>query len=224
MTPTYAALVPLKLSDAMFHADVAGITHQAQLELWVGGKRIASRVGQILWTHFGLSGPCAMDVSRFWNTASTQQEAVLRCQFLPGKDFSEIEAWLLSETERDATRRLQAILAELLPKRVAKALCQWCGLDTQTTLSALTRIARRQLVHTLAGMELPVTGHRGWNFAEVTAGGIPLAEINPRTMESRIVPGLYLTGEMLDCDGHIGGFNFQWAWSTGFLAGQAAAI
>jgi predicted flavoprotein YhiN len=75
----------------------------------------------------------------------------------------------------------------------------------------------------LTALPLPVLRHRGWNYAEVTAGGVPLEEINFRTMESRIVPGLYLIGEMLDCDGRIGGFNFQWAWSTGHIAGKAAA-
>jgi predicted flavoprotein YhiN len=79
-------------------------------------------------------------------------------------------------------------------------------------------------VHGLTGLVLPVVQHRGWNYAEVTAGGVPLGEIDYRTMHSRKVPGLYLAGETLDCDGRIGGFNFQWAWATGYLAGRAAAV
>jgi predicted flavoprotein YhiN len=75
----------------------------------------------------------------------------------------------------------------------------------------------------LTALVLPVAQHRGWNYAEVTAGGVPLSEIDFRTMQSRKVPGLYLAGELLDCDGRIGGFNFQWAWATGFIAGRAAA-
>ena len=79
------------------------------------------------------------------------------------------------------------------------------------------------MVHALTGLVLPVTRDRGWNYAEVTAGGVPLNEIAPATMESRIVPGLYLVGEMLDCEGRIGGFNFQWAWATGHVAGRACS-
>src|SRR5205085_10519934 len=86
-----------------------------------------------------------------------------------------------------------------------------------------SRDARRTLAHALTALALPVLRDRGWNYAEVTAGGVPLNEIDFRTMESRKVPGLYLIGEILDCDGRIGGFNFQWAWATGFVAGRAAA-
>lgn len=90
-------------------------------------------------------------------------------------------------------------------------------------MAQVSRIDRNRLLDALTRFRFPVVRDRGWNFAEVTAGGVPLDEINYRTMESKVVPGLYLTGEMLDCDGRIGGFNFQWAWSTGWLAGQSAA-
>src|SRR5204863_6246997 len=92
-----------------------------------------------------------------------------------------------------------------------------------TPIASLTRDQRRRVVHGLTDVRLPVDRPRGWNYAEVTAGGVPLAEIDYRTMASRIVPGLYLIGEMLDCDGRIGGFNFQWAWATGHVAGRAVA-
>jgi predicted flavoprotein YhiN len=108
------------------------------------------------------------------------------------------------------------------PERVALALLRLAGIDPAVTCGQLSRDARRALVHTLVALPLPIQQHRGWNYAEVTAGGVPLNEIDYRTMQSRKVPGLYLAGEMLDCDGRIGGFNFQWAWATGFLAGRAA--
>ena len=96
-------------------------------------------------------------------------------------------------------------------------------LDEVRFLESLSREQRRTLVHALTNFLLSVEKDRGWNFAEVTAGGAPLSEIDYRTMASRKVPGLYVIGEMLDCDGRIGGFNFQWAWATGYLAGRAAA-
>jgi len=129
-----------------------------------------------------------------------------------------------------------ALLAEKLPQRVATALCAFVddrllrnhggahgssqALSlAHTPVNVLHRSTRRHLIDALTRLTLPVVGTRGWNFAEVTAGGIPLKEINPATMASRIIPGLYVIGEILDCDGRIGGFNFQWAWSTGYIAG-----
>jgi predicted flavoprotein YhiN len=131
-------------------------------------------------------------------------------------------------------------LSERLPVRVAKILCSYVentwppppGKDRHdenftdlgtTPLGELRRATRRALTQALTNLPLPVIGSRGWNFAEVTAGGIPLKEVNPYSMASRQIPGLYLIGEMLDCDGRIGGFNFQWAWSTGCIAGTHAA-
>ncbi len=110
-----------------------------------------------------------------------------------------------------------------VPHRLAGMLCRYCNVAGETAMSDLRREDRRELVHALIELPLPVVGHRGWEVAEVTAGGIPLQEIDYRTMESRKAAGLYLAGEMLDCDGRLGGFNLQWAWSTGYLAGRAAA-
>ena len=103
------------------------------------------------------------------------------------------------------------------PPRCSRAL----QIDPARELAHVTRDERRRLVHALVEWPLPVTGCRGYNYAEATAGGVALDEIDPATMESRLCPGLYLVGEMLDVDGRIGGFNFQWAWSTAYVAGQA---
>jgi len=110
-----------------------------------------------------------------------------------------------------------------LNERTAAALLRHAGVDPATVGSQLTREGRQALVQALTALVLPIAQHRGWNYAEVTAGGVPLSEIDFRTMASRKVAGLYLAGEVLDCDGRIGGFNFQWAWASGYLAGRAAA-
>ena len=114
-------------------------------------------------------------------------------------------------------------LAELVPERFGEALCLYVGCDPQKAMAQLPKADRTRVIAALTKFQLPVAADRGWNYAEVTAGGVPLEEINFRTMESTLVPGLYLAGEILDCDGRIGGFNFQWAWATGFLAGRAVA-
>jgi predicted Rossmann fold flavoprotein len=224
VTPSYAALVPLVLAPQMFHADLAGIALDIELSTFVNNKRIDQRRGSLLWTHFGISGPVVMDASRHWTIAhETGQSPVVRCNFLPGETFETVEKWLM---QSGAARPKAAMLTHLnakLTERMADALLRHVGIDTSTIASQLSRDARRKLVHALTALELPIVQHRGWNYAEVTAGGVPLSEIDYRTMESRKVNGLYLAGEVLDCDGRIGGFNFQWAWATGYLAGRAAS-
>jgi hypothetical protein len=222
VTTTVPALVPLVLRADVFHAQLAGISLPVELTTFVAEKVVDRRVGSLLWTHFGMSGPVVMDASRHWTLARAHgQPAELRCNFFPGQDFSQIEQWLLETASARSRVSLVRVLGERLPDRMAEALVRWSGIESGTILSQLAREQRRTLVHSLTNFLLPIERERGWNFAEVTAGGVPLEEINFRTMESRVVKGLSLVGEMLDCDGRIGGFNFQWAWATGYVAGRA---
>lgn len=224
VTETYPALVPLTLRADMFHAELSGLSQPVELSTFAGGKLIDRRTGSLLWTHFGISGPVVLDASRHWVIAhATGQGAEMRCRFLPGEDFAQVEHWLIASAAEQPRRSLQRALAARLPDRLAAALLRASAIDPTTVLARLSREQRRRLVHALTALDLPIERARSWNHAEVTAGGVPLAEIDYRTMASRKVPGLYLIGEMLDCDGRIGGFNFQWAWATGFLAGRAAA-
>jgi predicted Rossmann fold flavoprotein len=224
VSSTYGALVPLVLDPGMFHADVAGISMEVELSTFAVGKRIDCRAGSLLWTHFGISGPVVMDASRHWVIASeTNLHPKMQCNLLFPDDFESVEKWLIKQTTARPKAAVTTILAERLPARVAAAIVTHRGIDPTITTGHLPREARRSLVHNLTALPLQIQQHRGWNYAEVTAGGVPLSEIDPRTMESRKRPGLYLAGEILDCDGRIGGFNFQWAWATGFLAGNAVA-
>jgi hypothetical protein len=224
VTPTYQALVPLVLDVRMFHASVSGISQDVELSMFAGGKRIDVRTGSLLWTHFGISGPVVMDASRHWVIAqATGQQPEMRCNFFPAQGFEPVEKWLLAQIASRQKMSIGNLLAGRLPERVAAALLRHGDIDPATSAGQLSRENRRALVHLLTALPLRVVQPRGWNYAEVTAGGVPLAEVDFRTMESRIVSGLYLAGEALDCDGRIGGFNFQWAWSTGYIAGNAAA-
>lgn len=223
VTPTYAALVPLVLADTMFHAALSGIAQEVELSVVVAGKRIDHRTGSLLWTHFGISGPVVMDASRHWTVAQeTGREPTMHCNLLPGESFEGVEQWLMQSAAARPRALVLNHLSPRLPERVAAALLGHVGIDPATVAAQLSRDLRRALVHALTALVLPVVQHRGWNYAEVTAGGVPLSEIDFRTMESRKVPGLHLAGEILDCDGRIGGFNFQWAWASGYLAGRAA--
>jgi len=223
VTATYAALVPLVLDASLFHAELSGLSQPVELSTFGDGKVIDRRTGSMLWTHFGVSGPVAMDASRHWISArGAGQSVAMHCNFLPGEGFESTERWLLQSAMRSPRLSLGKCLAHKLPERLGWALARRTGCDPAMPLAQLARPQRRALVHALVALPLPILRERGWNHAEVTAGGVPLEAVDYRTMESRQRCGLYLVGEMLDCDGRIGGFNFQWAWATGYVAGRAA--
>ncbi|ULA68135.1 MAG: putative 3-dehydro-bile acid delta(4,6)-reductase [Nitrospira sp.] len=224
VTPTVPALVALMLDEHCFHAELSGLSHEVEIQTLVEGRSIDRRTGSLLWTHFGISGPVVMDASRFWCLARARGETVeIYGNFLPGRNAEQAREWFLAQVAQSPRRSLLKLLAELLPERYAEALCRHAGGDPLQACAQVPRAVRDRLMTALTRFRFPVVRDRGWNFAEVTAGGIPLEEVNFRTMESKLVPGLYLVGEVLDCDGRIGGFNFQWAWATGRVAGRAAA-
>jgi hypothetical protein len=223
VTPTVPALVPLLLDDKMFHGALSGVSQEVALTTVVAGKAVDVRTGSLLWTHFGVSGPVVMDASRVWTFARERGEkAELYVNVLPGLTFEQAKRWFIAQASASPRRSVVKTLALVVPERFAEAVCGALACDPQLAAGQMPRIDRDRLLTALTRLPLPVTGDRGWNAAEVTAGGVPLEEINFRTMESKMVSRLYLIGEVLDCDGRIGGFNFQWAWATGHLAGCAA--
>lgn len=222
VTATVPALVPLALADRMFHATLSGLSQEVELTTRIGGKEVDRRTGSLLWTHFGISGPVVMDASRFWTIGHEQGKPIeIYGNFLPGQTQDQAKTWFLEQATANPRRSLLKIWAQQVPERCAGALCAHAECDPTTAAAQLPRKERDRLLAALTKFKFPVKHDRGWNYAEVTAGGVPLEEIDFQTMESKLVPGLYLIGEILDCDGRIGGFNFQWAWATGFLAGRA---
>ena len=223
IVPTTPALTPLLLADDdPVHRELSGVSQPVELAIWLDNA-VAERLrGSMLWTHFGVSGPAALDASRHYLRAGLEGRAVrITVNFREGESFDDVDrAW----TDIAATRSKASVantLATMIPASVAGALIHQLALDGSTPLAHFNRDDRRRVVHALTAWPLPVTGARGYNHAEVTAGGVALSEIDPATMASKICPGLFLVGEMLDVDGRLGGFNFQWAWATGFVAGNA---
>jgi len=224
VTTTVPALVPLVLEAEMFHATLSGLSHDVELTTAVKGRHLDCRTGSLLWTHFGISGPVVMDASRFWCLAQAHEDAVaVYGNFLPGQTQEQVRQWFREQVQDNPRRSLGKTLAQRLPQRFAEAVIHHVGCEAHMTIAQLPRKERDCLLEALTKFRFPIERDRGWNYAEVTAGGVPLEEINFRTMESKLVPGLYLVGEILDCDGRIGGFNFQWAWATGYLAGRAVS-
>lgn len=219
---TTPALDPLLLAGE-FHAPLAGVAHDAEMTVHVAGVKPVRRRGPLLWTHFGVSGPLALDMSRHWNRAAIEHTpATCTLSFLPGEDFASTEAWLVDAARASPRMQLGTIVATRLPARVAERVLAAAGVDASIATGQLDRERRRAVVHALIERPLAVAGSRGYKYAEVTAGGVPLSEIDAG-MQSRCCPGLYLVGEILDVDGRIGGFNFQWAWSGAWVLAEGLA-
>jgi len=223
VVPPTPALVPLVL-DGCFHRRLSGVSHGAEIVVRAEGDRPVRMAGPVLWTHFGLSGPLVLNVSRFWHRAATNGRRVsVTLSFLPGQDFGGAEQRLIDMHASHARVHLRNALTGLVPFRVGQAILEHLGIDGNTAMCQLSREHRRRLARALVEWPLEIRTSLGFTHAEVTAGGVPLSEIDPATMGSRRCPGLHLAGEILDVDGPIGGFNFQWAWSSGCVAGSAAA-
>jgi predicted Rossmann fold flavoprotein len=225
IVPPTPALVPLLLGeDDRFHRDLSGVAHDVEIAVWIDGVVTTRLTGSMLWTHFGISGPVALNASRHWTRAQIERQPVrLTVSFYPGQSFEQVEARWIERARAQPKATVQSALADGLPASVGAAIAKRLGIDGIVSLAHFSRDDRRRLVHALVEWPLPVVGTRGYNYAEATAGGVALDEIDPSTMASRVCRGLYLVGEILDVDGRIGGFNFQWAWSTGFVAGRALA-
>ncbi len=218
LAPQTPALAPLVLEGG-FHASLAGVSQEAEVTVRGGRGAPVRQRGALLWTHFGVSGPAALDTSRFWHAARLEHGSVrVTASLQPGRQFEELEAELLGMARESPHRALKSALAAWLPAAVGEAVLAALGIDADTPLGRLTREPRRELVRALREWPLPVRDSRGWSYAEVTAGGVRLEEIDPATMASRRAPELFLVGEILDVDGRLGGFNFQWSWSSGWVA------
>jgi predicted Rossmann fold flavoprotein len=223
VVPTTPALTPLLFPEGdALHRELSGVAQDVELSIWIDGAVSERMRGAMLWTHFGISGPIALNASRHWLRAELEGRTIsITVNFCAGESFEALErAWV----ELAAARPRAAVLttlATMLPASAAAALLRQLDIDGTVALAHFGRDERRRLTHALTSWTLPITGARGYNHAEVTAGGIALTEIDPATMASRVCPGLFLVGEMLDVDGRLGGFNFQWA--TGHVAGAALA-
>ena len=220
---TTPALVPLTSgNDLPMHQKLSGVSQDVEVALWIEGAIARRARGSLLWTHFGLSGPVILDISRHWLRVRLENcDARLRLNMVPGASFETTDRrWTRLAIEKPRAT-LQTALAEILPASVASAVLDRLNLDHATPLAHLSRETRRRVTHALTEWSAYIVSSRGYNYAEATAGGVALDEINPATMASRRCKGLYLIGEVLDVDGRIGGFNFQWAWATARVVGRA---
>ena len=221
LTPRiYPALVPLRLPDGHPLRSLSGLATDVRLTVVAGsGRHLATVEGALLCTHQGLSGPAVLDVSRLWQAALDEDaDAGLLVNWLPDSAPDDLDRRL----QQHGARPVRRALTPPLPDRLADALCAMADLGPDQSGATLTREARKRVVGACTALRLPVAGTRGFEVAEVTAGGVPLSALTAG-LEARTRTGLFVCGELCDVDGRIGGFNFQWAWASGTVAGRAAA-
>jgi predicted Rossmann fold flavoprotein len=219
IAPIAPALVPLVLRDHPF-ADCAGIPIPGcLLAVYRGGRRVAQRTGDLLFTHEGLSGPGVIDLSR-----SIEPGDELRFSLAAAGSADRLEGDLQAAAAARGSRTVAASVAvHAVPARVLARVLAACGIPRGLRAADLDKRRRRLLAERLTAFAVVVERLAGWDEAMVTRGGVSLAEIDPATMQSRLVPGLHVAGESLDVDGDTGGYNLQAAFSTGMLAGRGAA-
>ena len=220
VTPTRPSLVPVTV-NADWVKDLSGVTMpDVGLRVTLAGKALAARRGSLLFAHFGLSGPVALDISRAVSGHAEPAALSLEFDLLPGVPEAQFDDFVRAESLAQGKKQLAGVLAERLPRRVCDHLLALAGQAADRRAAALSKPDRLALVAAVKRLTVPVRGTLGYEKAEVTAGGVSLAEVDSRTMQSRRRPGLYFAGEVLDLDGWIGGYNFQSAWSTGALAAR----
>ena len=217
MHPTYAALTPIT-DEAGTYASLSGVSLTVTLTARAG-DRSATHTGGFLFTHHGYSGPAALNVSHV--LVRSRHEGGPRARLTVQWSALGEQEWEAALKPNGARTVIAAVRASL-PDRLATVLIGMAGVEPTRSLAELRREERLRLIGTLVRGELPWTADEGYKKAEVTGGGVSLAEIDPRTMESKRCPGLFLCGELLDAFGPIGGYNFLWAWATGRAAGEAA--
>jgi len=182
---------------------------------------LAAQRGALLFAHFGLTGPAVLDVSRVVSGHAQPRSLTLQCDFLPAMSLPALAAALERECRAAGKRLAVAVLGQRLPQRVADLLARQAAISPQRRGAELSKPECRNLARAVKQFDIPIAGTMGFRKAEVTAGGVALDEVDSRTMQSRLAPGLFFAGELLDLDGPIGGYNFQAAFSTGWLAGES---
>jgi hypothetical protein len=219
LVPTTPALTPLITNDPDWKS-LAGITLPVKLSILANEKEIPLSDGAMLFTHVGISGPAVLDISGPWLRCDAKQKELV-VNFIPAFREADFTAEFARLVAMHADRSWKRALAQYFPERLVEVLLKKGGIDSKKRLDQVSKKERELFLHSLFQFPFKVTGSQGYEKAEATAGGVDLREVDAKTLESKLCPGLFFAGEILDVDGRIGGFNFQWAWASGTVAGNA---
>lgn len=213
------ALVPLTILEEWCSSLQGLALKNVRLTMFEGVKKRYEGFGEMLFTHFGVSGPLVLSASSFYGKCKKKEEVFLELDLKPALSDEQLDKRLLRDFEENQNKQFKNALNGLFPGRLIPVMIELSGIMPEKKIHEITREERKKLLELTKHLKLQVTGTRGLTEAVITQGGISVREVNPSTMESKIVKNLYFAGEMLDVDALTGGFNLQIAWSTGHLAG-----
>jgi len=225
VTEILPALVPLEVEED-FVKDLQGLSlKNVSVTLFADNKKITDIFGEMLFTHFGISGPVILTLSRTVAKFLAEKKIVeLQINLKPALTVEQLDARILRDFDKFKKKSAKNALTELLPHKLILPILDLSFIDAEKKVTDITKVERQRLLKNLRGLPLTITKTRPLSEAIVTAGGVSVKEINPKTMESKIISGLYIVGEVLDVDGFTGGFNLQAAWASGNAAGFFASI
>lgn len=219
VTPLHPALIPLE-TEERWCAELSGLTlKNVTLRAYCGKKEVYAELGEMLFTHFGVSGPLVLSCSSL--IAEEPAGTLLKIDLKPGLTEEQLDARLVRELSANVRKTVAGAFYGLLPQRLLSVVLEQAQIDETMQAAQFSKVQRKRLAETLKGLPLHVTGARPITEAIITRGGGDVREVNPSTMESKRIRGLYFAGEMLDVDAFTGGFNLQIAWATGALAGSS---
>ena len=218
VSPT-PALVPMETKEPWVR-DLQGLSlRNVRMSVTRGKKKLYEDFGEMLFTHFGVSGPLVLSASGYIPAKAFDQELSMTIDLKPALDVEQLDHRILREFDEMKNKQFKNSLGHLLPAKMIPVMIALSGIDPDTKVNEISREQRQNLLHLFKNMPLTITGLRDFKEAIITKGGVSVKDINPSTMESKLVQGLYFCGEVLDLDALTGGYNLQIAWSTGHLAG-----
>lgn len=229
IVPTAPALVPFSIKETWCYALQGLSLKNVQASVELGGKQIFSGFGEMLFTHYGVSGPLILSASSFY-VQSRKSELAASCaaklfiDLKPALSYEQLDKRILREFDENKNKQFKNAICSLFPAKLVPVMPLLAEIDPDKKVNEITREERERFVYAVKHMGLTITGIRDYDEAIITKGGVETKEISPSTMESKLVKGLYFAGEVIDVDALTGGFNLQIAWSTGYLAGLNAVL
>lgn len=221
VTECRPSLVPFEIKET-WCKDLQGLSlKNVRLTLLCDGKRIYEEFGEMLFTHFGISGPLVLFASSFYGKCKKKDSVFVSIDLKPALSAEQLDKRILRDFEENLNRQFKNALGKLFPAKIIPVMIKKSGIDPEKKIHEVTKEERQALVRAAKNLKMQVSGLRGFTEAIITQGGVTVKEINPSTMESKLMSGLYFAGEVLDLDALTGGFNLQIAWSTGYLAGRS---
>lgn len=221
ITACSPSLVPFETKEAWV-PELQGLAlKNISIRILDGKKKLYEEFGEMLFTHFGVSGPVILSASGSIRPDKFEKPLQLVIDLKPALDLDTLDKRILREFDEEKNKQFKNTLEHVLPGKLVPVIQKLSGIDPEKKVNEISKEERQHLVSLLKALPLTITGKRGWNEAIITKGGINVKDVNPSTMESKLVSGMYFAGEVLDLDALTGGYNLQIAWSTGWLAGAS---